>query len=145
MRLLFGGALATLAAIALAVLKASVPTVPPPCEITLSYSTWPSFATVGAAFWFWVGGRMVHRPVSAQARAHPKGVPVYLTLTAALFLTAMLLGYEVYAVVSGTRPDVTITHYVRCAYASTDVLLSAATVAGAWAVCLILGHWFSYR
>jgi hypothetical protein len=155
MRYLFAAAVVVLALIALGLLRASIPTVPPPCERAVGYSTLPSLAAIGALLFFWLGGFVppassttAGGQLASSAELAPprrKGIPVYLTLTAALLITSLLLGYEVFAVATQSKPDVTITHYVRCAYGSADALASVASVAAAWAACLILGKWFSYR
>jgi hypothetical protein len=145
MRALFTLSFVTLFAITIWALRVSVPSVPPPCETSPTYTAFPSVAVIGAAFLFWLGGRVGRddtRPLEPERR---RAVPVYVTLTAALLITALLLGYEVYAVAEQTRPDATITHYVRCIYGSSDLLAVVASVAGAWSLCLILGHWLSYR
>ena len=155
MRYLFAAAVFALAVIALGVVRVSIPNVPPPCETAVNYSTRPSIAAIGAAVFFWLGGFVPpaapattrrEAPSATEAKPRrPRGIPVYLTLTVALLITSLLLGYEVFAVATASRPDITITHYVRCAYGSAEPLVAAAAVVGAWAACLILGKWFSYR
>jgi hypothetical protein len=67
------------------------------------------------------------------------GGALQAVLAAFLIVTAVLLGYETYALAHyASAPP--ITEYIRCAAANSPDL----TAVGGFAVCLLLGNWLWY-
>src|SRR5258708_6314263 len=124
--------------VVLLVIGAVLPGLPPLKCATPVHSGLPPVAVIGAIVCFWLGSRIHHPEPRTPPRGARNATLVFALLTLVLAIVALLLGYEIYALVSGVAPRPTITAYVRCAY---DGDFGLPTTAAAWSISLILGHW----